>query len=55
MQQLQLYDGVVKSIRQVRPVFPELSDTEFATWYSERYKITLPRVLTILEYLKEYE
>lgn len=53
--QLQLYDGVVKSIRQVRPVFPEMNDEQFATWYSKRYRITLPRVLKILEVLREYE
>lgn len=52
---LQMLDGVVKSIREVRPVFPEWDDETFAAWYSARYKITLPRVLTILSYLKEYE
>lgn len=53
--ELQLLDGVVKSVRQVRPIFPEWNDEQFAVWYSERYRITLPRVLTILSYLKEYE
>lgn len=52
---LQLMDGIVRSIRDVRPIFPNMTDEEFAVFYSERYKITLPRVLTILKYLEEYK
>lgn len=49
---LQMADNVVKSIMQIRPIFPEMTDEAFAAWYSDRYRITLPRVLRILEVLK---
>lgn len=49
---LQTLDGIVNSIKDIRPVFASLTDREFAAWYSQRYKITQARVLFILEQLK---
>lgn len=45
---LQTYDGVVKSVLEVRGIRNDLSDMEFALWYEDRYKITYMRVLGIL-------
>lgn len=52
---LQMVDGVVESIKQIRPIFPEKSDIEFAEWYSNKFMVTEKRVLNILEVLKQYE
>lgn len=51
---LQLVDGLVRSIMSIRPVFPEMSDTEFAKFYSDKYMISYPRVLKIVEVLSQY-
>lgn len=50
---LQRFDGVVKSILEVRPLFPDKTDTEFAAWYEQKYMITERRVLGILQAAKE--
>lgn len=49
---LQVVDGYVQSIREVRQVYANLTDREFAFWYSARYRIDLKRVIFILEQLK---
>lgn len=46
--QLQTYDGVVKSVLEVRGIRNDLDDLEFALWFEDRYKITYMRVLGIL-------
>lgn len=46
---LQTYDGVVKSVLQLRKVFPDKTDEEYAAWFEEHFKITEKRVLFILE------
>lgn len=51
---LQLVDGVVRSIMQVRGIFPEKTDEQFAEWYSAKFMVTEKRVLRILEVLKQY-
>lgn len=51
---LQMVDGVVRSIMHTRPIFPELTDEQFAEFYSDKYMITEKRVLKILEVLRIY-
>lgn len=49
MMQLQMLDGVVQSVLQVRGIFRDMTDEEFAAWYEEHFMITERRVLGILE------
>lgn len=51
---LQMADGVVRSIMQVRPLFPEMDNEQFAEWYSRKFMVTEKRVLKILEVLSQY-
>ncbi|KRE33274.1 hypothetical protein [Paenibacillus sp. Soil724D2] len=52
---LQMVDGLVRSIMDVRSIFPKMTNEEFAKFYSDKYRITYPRVLNIVEVLKAYE
>jgi hypothetical protein len=50
---LQRYDGVVTSVLQLRKVFPEKTDEEYAAWYEKHFMVTERRVLGILKADKE--
>jgi hypothetical protein len=46
---LQRYDGVVTSVLQLRKVFPDKTDEEYAAWYEQHFMVTERRVLGILK------
>lgn len=50
---LQKLDGVVQSIKDIRPLFPNMNNDQFAEWYADRYRLTVERVLNILKHLEE--
>lgn len=52
---LQDFDGIVKSVKDTRKAYHDMTDKKFATMYEDRYKVPYHRVMTILQSLKEAE
>ncbi|MNC45982.1 hypothetical protein D3C75_949760 [compost metagenome] len=44
-----LRDKVVQSIKDMRRIYPELSDERFAQWYSRKFRVKADAVLKVLE------
>lgn len=49
MNNLQMADGVVESVLEVRGIMSHMGDEDFSLWYEDRYKITYARVMGILK------